>query len=97
MKLEEVLPHLRVGGKVRIGMIVCDIYSFTLIFNQVFGSLLTVEGLQSDIFEIVEEPYKEVFIRHSHVSEGHCYKRDVITIEVPKSGKYKITLEDAEE
>ena len=53
MKLEEVLPHLRAGGKVKIVEFASTNKSYDL---EELNSMLTFSGLSRREFEIVETP-----------------------------------------
>jgi len=98
MKLEEVLPHLRAGGKVKIVEFASTNKSYDL---EKLNSMLTFSGLSRREFEIVEEPYKKEHI----VKTGylHCRSVDGNTdlsysdMFLKSHTTYKVTIEEIKE
>lgn len=96
MKLEEVLQHLRNGGKVKIVEFASTNKSYDL---EELNSMLTFSGLSRKEFEIIEEPYKKEHIvefdtKADYSIDGSGYETllDIFPRTVNKT--YKVTIEE---
>ena len=88
MKLEEVLPHLRNGGKVSFPGGFHSTYSLIDVLR------LNETILESDDFEIVKELHKSKGVRVPNIQNDGSY---AIVINVPDpSKKYGYTIEEIE-
>lgn len=94
MKLEEVLPHLRAGGKVKYkyGKIFCITNSLTNVLKS------DPKDLAGNEFEIVKEPYKKEIIIHKESFNRYFIDGDSpdTTIRNLPKGDYKVTIEEIE-
>ncbi len=93
MKLEEVLPHLRNGGKVRIpGR---DGWKFT---DHELSNQFSCLALQLiDDFEIIKESYKKSFFTHGNFDVFKLLDSIPHHEFLYKGKNYKVTIEEVEE
>jgi hypothetical protein len=105
MKLEEVVPHLRAGGKVKVGKDTYKIINNKLHFyydgdwiysGNTFPDILFLE------FDIVKEPYKK---EHIVKTDGYLYCKSIdgktnwsySNMFLKCNTTYKVTIEEIEE
>jgi len=106
MKLEEVLPHLRAGGKVLFAG-----YRWSTL-EDIMKYDISRRGLESNDWEIVKEPYKkepykkepykkepykkehiiERLRNDGYAIDGNAY--DSFVYLLPETKKYKVTIEE---
>lgn len=91
MKLEEVLPHLRAGGKVLFAG-----YRWSTL-EDIMKYDISRRGLESNDWEIVKEPYKKEHIierlrNDGYAIDGNAY--DSFVYLLPETKKYKVTIEE---
>jgi hypothetical protein len=96
MKFEEVLPHLRNGGKV-----ICEGYKWGT-FEDICKYGLGSRALQSNDWEIIDTPYKKEHIisfvyRHDYAIDGDQHITLGELFPNVKNKKYKVTIEEIEE
>lgn len=99
MKLEEVLPHLRAGGKVTYSKNTQEVeYDLEKLLN-----CLSYIELESDYFEIIKKPYKKEYIvecdKDGYTIINGTYSNRVMYLlpEDNKNKKYKVTIEEITE
>lgn len=97
MKIEEVLPHLRAGGKVRISG--RDGWEFSL--NELNNQFSFIALHRLDNFEIVKKLYKAEHVvekdpDYDYIIDGNQYA--TFSEILPELGqKYKVTIEEITE
>ena len=101
MKLEEVLPHLRAGGKVLFAG-----YRWSTL-EDIMKYDISRRGLESNDWEIVKEPYKKEPYKKEPYKKEHIIERlrndgyaidgnayDSFVYLLPETKKYKVTIEE---